>query len=687
MLGALNPQNLPKSESQRVIWNLFLANFIICPIVVIIYFLMGAEKAATQLTIGYVVCTPLIYILIRLNKPLLVRYSYVVTCCTYVYLLSRGFDYPGTVHLLCFPLVVLCFVIFDGYPSVIKVSAILIPALTWILIYWWPYAQSELSAPSAAGRINYFILTDTLISLFVLYIFLTILSNSHDRRKMEELDFLKLAKKDLRQAHDELDQFFRLNMNVLVISEPDGRIRKMSPMLPQLLGFTEGEMQGKLFLELVHPDDLDKSVVAFKKVQEGTPLTNFDNRYLCKNGQVRTLNWNCSSCPTSKLLYAIGHDVTEFRENVREKLQLFNVITQSAIFTTTDAKGRILTVNDKFCQISGYNADELIGRDHRILNSNTHSKAFFKEMWQTISSGNIWYGELENRAKDGHHYFVSTVISPVMDANGKIDKYFAIRFDRTKEHDLDIQLQVEKAKSIHTAKLASLGEISSGIAHEINNPLTIITGSLRLLASPNITPERFQKQCEVMQIASDRIVRIIKSLQRFTLPSSSINLATKNINDVVTGALLLVSGCAKQYGIPIELSLFSTALIDCDEVEIQQVFTNLIFNAIDAAKLFVDRWVKIVTFDELDEVVIQVLDSGRGIPPEIQEKFFQPFFTTKKVGQGTGLGLCIVKGILDRHNGSIKVKLVDGHTCFELHFAKANVASIPPTNSNFSITG
>ncbi len=669
-------EELQCKEDFRVFWHLILANIVVGPMVVLIYFLSQAYAAALYLAGGLIGCVPVILLLLRFHKLQTAKFVFVLSCCLYIYLLSLGFDHSGSVYLLCFPVMILAFILFDSSQKVAIGLSVLMPIITWFLVSLVPNHSLDSFATFTEKSTNFFFLVDSFVAFLVMVLFLLIYNSSNERKKREEFAALKNAKGELRHAHDQLEQFFKLNMNILLIGDDEGYIKKMNPVLSKILDYSEAELQEKPFTEFVLPDDLKKSLEAFDAVLKGKPIVNFENRYRCKNGDIRIINWTCSRGPTGHDIYATAIDVTAVRDQEREKVQLFRAITQSAIFTTTDAKGKILSVNDKFCQISGYKAEELIGRDHRIINSGVHSKAFFKEMWQTISSGQVWYGEIENRAKDGHHYFVSTVVTPVMNNDGEVEKYIAIRFDRTKEHDLDVQLQSERAKSAHSAKLASLGEISSGIAHEINNPLTIISGSFKLLKHYRNDPEKFEHQCEKMDAATQRIVKIITALQRYTMPGSNLNITERTIDDIIDGSMLLVAGSASQNNVPIETSIQTKSQILCDEVEMQQVFANLIYNAIDAAKLYVERWVKIQAFEDDDEVVIQVLDSGRGIPPEIQEKLFQPFFTTKKIGHGVGLGLCVARGILDRHNGRIKVRLIEGHTCFEIRFDKVETLSV-----------
>src|SRR5205814_3291188 len=156
-------------------------------------------------------------------------------------------------------------------------------------------------------------------------------------------------------------------------------------------------------------------------------------------------------------------------------------LDESAIVDITDQRGIINYVNEKFCQISKYSREELLGQDHRIINSGYHPKEFIRNLWTTIASGKVWKGDLKNRAKDGSIYWVDTTIVPFVDADGKPYQYVAIRHEITQLKQAEEKILQQSAELKRAAQLSFVGELAAGLAHEIKNPLAGIQGTVDIL--------------------------------------------------------------------------------------------------------------------------------------------------------------------------------------------------------------
>ncbi|MBS1968812.1 MAG: GAF domain-containing protein [Bdellovibrionales bacterium] len=238
------------------------------------------------------------------------------------------------------------------------------------------------------------------------------------------------------------------------------------------------------------------------------------------------------------------------------------------------------------------------------------------------------------------------------------------------------QFHDQQAKLIHKTKLASLGEMAASIAHEINNPLTIINGNVGLLRRilSHIPEGRLPKANQYLESIEktvhriDKIVRGLKALSRdgFNDPYETVDLTTSIINaNSLNREKFIYHGIEVRQNLPP-----AGALIECRSVQIEQIIINLLSNSFDAVRDLPQKWVDIAVFDEGDLWVIRIADSGQGIPENLQDKIMQPFFTTKEMHQGTGLGLSISKAIAEEHGGSLELDPISKNTCFVLTLPK-----------------
>jgi two-component system NtrC family sensor kinase len=198
-------------------------------------------------------------------------------------------------------------------------------------------------------------------------------------------------------------------------------------------------------------------------------------------------------------------------------------VNEMSAISVTDLEGKIIFINEKFKKLSGYSKKELIGKTHKLINSNTHSKLFFKNLWSQLKSGNVWVGQLKNISRKGDIYWLQSYISPIKDNKGKIKSYFAIQFEITDQKLVEEALAKENAKNIHLTRLATLGEMAAGIAHEINNPLAIIDGFVgsaqnRLRGGKNLEEEipRIIDNLSKVKKQVERITKIISGLMAFS---------------------------------------------------------------------------------------------------------------------------------------------------------------------------
>ncbi len=249
----------------------------------------------------------------------------------------------------------------------------------------------------------------------------------------------------------------------------------------------------------------------------------------------------------------------------------------------------------------------------------------------------------------------------------------ALLFDRTRVAEIKARhtLELERAKGLRQAKIASLAELSAGIAHEVNNPLAIVVGLAQALPKYASDEVKLKEKLKAIDDAAKRIASIIKSLRKFSRTDGRRDVRENTLIDLIHQSIRLTTEYAKRHAVRIDTDFqSSTTTISCDDVEIVQAIVNLVNNGIDAAKLSSDRWVRISTFETANRIVVQIQDSGNGVAPAVANKIFEPFVTTKEVGEGPGLGLAVAKGIMDEHGGTVQWKTDVPNTCFELGFPK-----------------
>jgi len=322
--------------------------------------------------------------------------------------------------------------------------------------------------------------------------------------------------------------------------------------------------------------------------------------------------------------------------------QIKFALDQAAIVAITDVAGRIKYANDKFCEISKYGRDELIGQDHRIINSDFHPKAMIRELWRTIARGQVWRGELRNRAKDGSIYWVDTTIVPFLDEHGKPWQYMAIRYDITtrKRHEESLQGQ---------AALATLGEMAAVVAHEVRNPLAGIRGGVQVIAG--LVPEHAEVNGLVRDIVAriDSLNAVVADLLLYARPRE-LKREPVDVVMLLTDVAASMRQDPAAAGLTVEVDADAPVGVIGDLDLLRMVINNLMMNAAQAMPGH-GRITLTAARPTDSTVMIAVADTGPGIGEEVRARVFDPFFTTKI--RGTGLGLPTARRFIEAHGGTI----------------------------------
>ncbi len=323
-----------------------------------------------------------------------------------------------------------------------------------------------------------------------------------------------------KQAEQERDRFFTLSLDLICIADFNGYFKRLNPAWATTLGYAPEELTGKPFIELVHPDDREATIAESQKLASGSSTVYFENRYRCKDGSYRWLAWTSKPAPVQQLIYAVAHDITESKQTEERLTQLTQeqqrllqelktrqtALNEAALVSETDLKGTITFANDRFCEISGYSLEELIGQNHRIINSGYHPKTFFKEMWAAISRGKVWQGEVKNRRKDGSFYWVNTTIAPIFNARGKIVKYMGIRFDITERKQAE-----ERLEELAAERKAEADSLTQQVQKLLNEIKGAAKGDLTVRAP--VTNDTIAPVAESFNFLIDSLRQVVTGIQ------------------------------------------------------------------------------------------------------------------------------------------------------------------------------
>ncbi|MDX6613671.1 MAG: two-component system, sporulation sensor kinase [Blastocatellia bacterium] len=356
--------------------------------------------------------------------------------------------------------------------------------------------------------------------------------------------------------------------------------------------------------------------------------------------------------------------------SLKELADIKFALDQSTIVAITDQRGIINYVNDQFCRISKYSREELLGQDHRIINSRYHREEFIRNLWTTIAAGQVWKGEIRNRAKDGTVYWVDTTIVPFLDADGKPYQYVAVRHDITQRKLAEEQVLKQAAELQRAAQLSFVGELAAGLAHEIKNPLAGIQGVVDILIRRRDKNDPEREALEGVRHEVQRIDRTVRALLDRARPRL-VSVRATSLMEIVARAVNLARAQSTNDGVTgrgVELEFTppsSPIIIPVDPAQIEDAVLNLIINAIEATNG--DGQVNIRVAESNDdraaefsgEALVEISDNGRGIGEEDLERIFNPFFTTRP--GGTGLGLPAVRRIARAHGGRVIVKSTPGN--------------------------
>jgi PAS domain S-box-containing protein len=423
-----------------------------------------------------------------------------------------------------------------------------------------------------------------------------------------------------------------------------------------------------------HPTETSRDEIELKN---GVILDRYSAPVVDKNGIYYGRIWNF-------------RDMTEQKRNQEALQQLSLAVEQSpSSVAITDPQGNISYVNRKFTELTGYNLQEVLGKNPRVLNAGQCPAELYRDLWSTITQGRVWHGEFCNKKKSGEIYWESATITPITNPNGEITHFLALKEDITEKRALESQLR-------HAQKMEGIGQLAAGIAHEINTPTQFVMDNLTFLRDswksaeelleqyrgvvqgmagsiPDEAAGRLQqaeKACDLEFIreevpraieqsldGSRRVAKIVRAMKEFSHPDSAEKTAT-DMNRAVESTITVARNEWKYVSEVVKEFDDDLPAVVCYPGDINQVVLNLLVNAAHAIKEKVKDGEKgqiTVRTRMMGECVeISVSDTGSGIPEAIRNRVFDPFFTTKEVGKGTGQGLALAYTVVvKKHGGKI----------------------------------
>ncbi|MBI9011281.1 MAG: EAL domain-containing protein [Clostridiales bacterium] len=362
----------------------------------------------------------------------------------------------------------------------------------------------------------------------------------------------------------------------------------------------------------------------------------------------------------------IVNDITEGIKRNRELSRVNKALDQSkSIIVMADTGGNIEYVNEMFTEVSGYPKEEVFGENMSIVSSFEHNEDYYNKLWMTIKSGQVWEGEFHNKRKDGGFYWVDETIYPVNE-NGSITGFVCIQTDTTKEKELkNLNLNL-KNRLFEQDKVASLGLLSSGIMHEINNPLSFIQGNIKYIIEQFEDFENLIKE-DIIDLY-DAFLDIDKGVTQIKVIAEGLKkyifkgtVEEKEIVDLIEEikTVLILAKNEYKYHANVKFKYLEDNKYEIYGYasKLKQVFMNFIINAAHAIESSNKNELGNITIELIklsSEILIQITDDGCGMTTETIERIYEPLFTTKEEGVGSGLGLSVSRQIIEEdHDGLI----------------------------------
>ncbi len=484
----------------------------------------------------------------------------------------------------------------------------------------------------------------------------------------------KRTQQALSQQIEERRRIFETTQDLILVSDPKGVLVQVSPSCQTILGYLPEEMIGHSAIEFIHGDDLDSTRGEMRAARRGQHMRNFDARYVHRDGRIVTLSWMGAWSEPVRRHFFVGRDMTESRlaqETLRESEQLAHGIINTALdaFVQMDENGTICDWNSQAEKIFGWSRSEALGRKiGELIVPEIHRVAHKKGLEHFLRTGEgPILGrrvEIEARRRDGKEIKVELSVTALRRRDGVVFNGFM--------RDLTDKIAAED-RIRQAEKMEAVGQLTGGIAHDFNNILTVITGTIEILAEAVEKEPQLAAITRMIDEAATRGAELTQHLLAFAR-KQPLQPREADVNTLIIDTVKLLRPTLGEH-IEIESAFEDEACVaTVDPNQLATAILNLALNARDAmpdgGKLILETGSAF-----LDEnyasmhaevrpgryALIAVSDTGIGIPAAILDKVFDPFFTSKEPGKGTGLGLSMVYGFVKQSAGHIKIYSEEGH--------------------------
>ncbi len=482
----------------------------------------------------------------------------------------------------------------------------------------------------------------------------------------------------LRDSEERLTAVLSAIPDVILVVDRQGKILHANPAAGRVFGDEPARLVGRDAREFVDRDAADRGHGTFSALlrREGEAPLEFEVT-------TRAIRYGEGAA-----ILVVARDVTERRRAEREMAILAQVVEQAGeMFAVTGPGQRIEYVNSAFERMTGYTRAEALGAPIAMLRTGQEADAeLYAQIDRTLRDGRAWRGRLRRRRKDGSPYTSEGAFSPVRDEKGRIVRLVAVERDVTQELEMEHALR-------QAVKMEAIGTLAGGIAHDFNNLLTNVLGYGDLILSSSPPGSEVAQLAEVIVTSAGRASELTGQLLGFARRGKNRNVPL-DVNETVRGVVKLLSRTLDKE-IRLETSLLAAPSgITGDPTQLDQVLLNLALNARDAMAGRGGGAIHFSTanfrMDEAycarhpgavpgDTIELSIRDTGCGIPAAILNRIFEPFFTTKPPGQGTGMGLSMVYGIVKNHGGTIRVQSEENiGTTFSLYLPATATAAPEP---------